>query len=110
MARPLRLQIIERARALIEDKERWCRNYLALDENGVVVFPTNVRTVRRCALGALIAAAFELTRDDDTADRLAYQALRPHCGSSTLIRINDAKGHAAVLVLLDELIAMSAKA
>jgi hypothetical protein len=58
--------------------------------------------VKRCALGALIAAAYELTRDHDVADKLAYDALRPHCGTSTLIHINDMRGHAAVLALFDE--------
>ena len=105
MAKPLQTQIIERARALIEDHERWCRHYLALDQDGVVVFPTNERTVKRCALGALIAAAFELTRDHDTADRLAYQALSLDCATLTLTGTNDMKGHAAVLGLLDERIA-----
>jgi hypothetical protein len=105
MARPLQRQIIERGRALIEDKEHWCRTYLALDENAVVVFPTNDRAVKRCALGALIAAAFELTRDYDKADRLAHQALSPDCSGAKLINTNDTEGHAAVLGLLDELIA-----
>ena len=40
MARPLKIQIIEKARALIEDKDHWCRNHIALDANGVSVFPT----------------------------------------------------------------------
>jgi hypothetical protein len=104
MARPLQLQIVERARAHIEDKERWCRNHIALDANGVSVVPTCLSAVKRCGLGALIAAAYELTGDHDAADRLAYDALRPHCGSSTLIHINDMRGHAAVLALLDEVI------
>ena len=108
MARPLQIQIIERARALIEDKEHWCRHYLGMDVNGVVVFPTTQRTVKRCALGAILAAAFELTHDHDAADRLAYQTPRPHCSISTLIHVNDTQGHAAVLALLDELIAISA--
>jgi hypothetical protein len=108
MARPLKLQIVERARALIEDKEHWCRNHIALDANGVSVFPTSLSAVKRCGLGALIAAAHELTRDHDAADRLAYDAPRPHCGSSTLIHVNDMRGHTAVLALLDEVMAMKA--
>jgi phage terminase large subunit GpA-like protein len=109
MARPLQLQIVERARALIEDKEHWCRNHIALDANGVSVFPTSLSAVKRCGLGALIAAAYELTRDHDAADRLAYDALRPHCGSSTVIHINDMRGHTAVLDLFDGAIALKAR-
>ena len=97
MARLLQIQIIERAHALIADEAHWCRNHIALDANGASVFPTSLGAVKRCALGALIAAAYELTRDYDAADLLAYGALRPHCGTSTLIYINDTTGHAAVL-------------
>jgi hypothetical protein len=108
MARALQLQIVEKARALIEDKEHWCRNHIALDANGVSVFPTSLSAAKRCGLGALIAAAYEITRDHDAADRLAYDALRPHCGSSTLIHINDMRGHAAVVELFDKVIAIKA--
>jgi hypothetical protein len=109
MARPLQIQIVEMARALIEDEHHWCRNHVALDTNGVSVFPTNSTAVKRCALGALIAAAYELTHDHDAADKLAYDALRPHCGTSTLIHINDLNGHAEVLALFDKVIAMRAR-
>jgi hypothetical protein len=108
MARPLQIQIIERARSLIEDKDCWCRNHIALDANGLSIFPTTSIAVKRCALGALIAAAYELTHDYDSADHLAYEALRPQCGTSTLIYINDTTGHAAVLDLFDKVIAMKA--
>jgi hypothetical protein len=106
MSRPLQLQIVEQARSLIADRQYWCRGQLAEDANGVSVFPTNPNAVRRCALGALIAAAYELTRDHDAADKLAYDALRLHCGTPSLIHLNDTMGHAAVLALLDEVIAM----
>ena len=109
MARPLQIQIVEMARALIEDRDHWCRNHIALDAHGVSVFPTNPVAVKRCALGALIAAAYELTHDHDAADKLAYDALRPHCSSSTLIHINDMRGHAAALALFDGVIAMRAR-
>jgi hypothetical protein len=106
LSRPLKLQIIERARALIQDNDRWCRNHIALDANGLSVFPTCLSAVKRCGLGALIAAAYELTHDYDVAESLAYDALRPLCGTSTLIHINDMRGHAATLALFDQAIAM----
>jgi phage terminase large subunit GpA-like protein len=106
MSRPLQMQIVEMARAMIEDKHHWCRNHIALAANGVSVYPTNPIAMKRCALGALISAAYELTHDHDAADRLAYDALRPHCGTSTLIYINDMSGHEAVLELFDKVIAM----
>ena len=31
MAKPLKFQIIEKAKELIQDERRWCRGYLAMD-------------------------------------------------------------------------------
>src|SRR5689334_10163551 len=36
MSRPLKVQIVERARQLIADEENWCQRHLALDVNGAV--------------------------------------------------------------------------
>ena len=105
MARPLQVQIAETARARIADGRHWCRGELARDVNGEGVCPTSASAVRRCALGALIAAAHELTHDLDAAHDLALKALRPQWGTSTLVRVNDIRGHAAVLALFDEVIA-----
>jgi hypothetical protein len=105
MAKPLQIQIVERARGLIADEQHWCRRHLALDARGVGVFPTSATAVKRCALGAVIAAAYQLTHDYDGANELAHNALRPHYGITTLVHINDIRGHAAVLTLFDEVIA-----
>jgi hypothetical protein len=101
---PLKLQIVEQARALIADRQHWCRGQLAEDASGVGVFPTSANAVKRCGLGAVIAAAYQLTHDDDVANELAHNALRPHCGVTTLVHVNDVRGHAAVLALFDEVI------
>ena len=105
MARPLRMQIVERARTLIADEHHWCRGELARDANGEEVCPTSASAVRRCALGAVIAAAHELTHDLGAAHDFAFNALRPQYGTATLVRVNDIRGHAAVLALFDEVIA-----
>jgi hypothetical protein len=104
MARPLQIQIVERARALIADQQHWCRGHLALDASEESIFPTSDQAVKRCALGALIAAAYELTHDRDAAHDLAHRALRPHCGMATLIHVNDMRGHADVLELFNHVI------
>jgi hypothetical protein len=106
MSRPLKLQIVERARALIADEQHWCCSHLAQDASGVSVSPTSARAVKRCALGAVIAAAYQLTHDFDAAHRLGHEALRPGYGAATLIHVNDTRGHAAVLALFDEVIAV----
>ena len=105
MARPLQIQIVERARALIADKQHWCRGELARDVNGEGVCPTSASAVKRCALGAVIAAAHELTHNLDAAHDFAFKALRPRYGTATLVRVNDMRGHAAVLALFDTVIA-----
>ena len=105
MSRPLKVQIVERARELIADEKHWCRRHLALDKNGVVVSPTSARAVKLCGLGAVIAAAYPLTHDYDAAHRLGHEALRPHYSPATLIYLNDIRGHSAVLALFDEVIA-----
>lgn len=105
MSKPLKVQILEKARTLIEDERHWCRGELARDGNGVSVCPTDRRAVRRCGLGAMIAAAYQITDDYGRAHDLAISATRPLCGSSTLVNVNDVRGHAATLALLDEVVA-----
>jgi hypothetical protein len=105
LSRPLKLQIVERARALIADEQHWCRRHLGEDVNGVAVSATSANAVKRCVLGALIAAAYQLTHDFDEAHQLGQEALRPVYGPSTIIYANDTSGHAAVLALFDEVIA-----
>lgn len=103
MSRPL--QIVEVARALIADEQHWCCRHLAEDMNGVAVSPTSASAVKRCGLGAVIAATYHLTHDFDAAYQLGHEALRPRYGAATLIHVNDMRGHAAVLALFDEVIA-----
>jgi hypothetical protein len=107
MARPLQIQVVERARFLIADEQRWCRGDLARDVHGEGVCPTSASAVKWCALGALLAAAHELTHDFAAAQDFAVKSLRPQCGTSTLVRVNDMGGHAAALALFDEVPASS---
>jgi len=74
VAKPLQIQIVERARALIADERHWCRGHLAQDAGGLSVFPNSATAVRRCALGALIAAAYEFTQNFDAAYQVGHRA------------------------------------
>ena len=105
MSKPLKVQIAETARTLIADEQHWCRRHLAEDVNGVSVSPTSASAVKHCGLGAVIAAAYQLTHDFDAADQLGREALRPQYSPATLIYVNDTRGHAAVLALFDEVLA-----
>jgi len=102
---PLKVQIVERARELIADEQFWCRRHFGEDVNGFAVSPTSASAVKRCGLGAVIAAAYELTNDYDAAHLLGHEVLRPHYSPATVIHVNDIRGHAAVLALYDEVIA-----
>ncbi len=104
MSKALKLQVIEKARALIEDERHWCRGELARDMNAQSICPTDSGAKRHCALGALIAAAYQITNDLSRAHDLAISAVRPLYGSATLVNVNDVRGHAAVLALLDEVL------
>jgi hypothetical protein len=109
MSNPLKVQIVEKARSLIEDEQHWCRGELARDVDAHSVCPTDSRAVRRCALGALIAAAYQLTNDHSQAHEIAISAVRPLFGTATLVNINDVRGHAAVLALFDEVVATNVR-
>src|SRR6478672_8357649 len=105
MSKLLKLQVIEKARALIDDERHWCRGELARDINALSICPKDSRAERRCALGALIASAYGITDDLSRAHDLAISAVRPLYGSATLVNVNDVRGHAAVLALLDKVLA-----
>ena len=105
MSKSLKLQIVKNARALIQKEQHWCRGMRARDADGLSVEPTYLRATQRCALGALVSAAFQLTNDHRQAYDLAMSALQPTCGSATLVRVNDMRGHSAVLAILDEALA-----
>jgi hypothetical protein len=104
LSRPLKVQIVQRARHLIADEALWCRGELALNANGMGVCPMSNEAVKRCGLGALIMAAYQITTDRREAVDLAIRAMRPLHGSATLMHVNDTSGHAAVLALFDEVI------
>jgi hypothetical protein len=107
LSKPLKIQIVELARALVPDEQHWCSHHLAQDKYGIAVSPTSPRAVRWCALGAVIAAAYQLTHDFDTATKLGYEAIAPIGSTVTLMHINDTRGHSAVLALFDEVMAAS---
>jgi len=77
MAKPARLLILERARALIEDERHWCLGDLARDARGFSVSPTDSNAEQRCAVGAILAAAYQFTGDLDRAKEVAMVAMRP---------------------------------
>jgi hypothetical protein len=104
LSKPLNVQIVERARALIADEQHWCRGELARDGKGRGVCPMSESATKRCGLGALMTASYEITRYHRAAYDLAIRATQPLYGTATLVKVNDLEGHAAVLALFDEVI------
>jgi hypothetical protein len=47
MAKPLKLQIIQTAKELIQNERHWCRGYLATDDYGLSVDPAGPDAVKR---------------------------------------------------------------
>jgi hypothetical protein len=99
MSKPLEQQIIERARTIISHEEHWCRGALGRDVHGGHVDPTGETALRKCAIGALMAAAAELMADKKQARAFADVAANRLGGVDVIIRTNDIDGHAAVLEL-----------
>jgi len=77
---------------------------LAPDAKGRGVCPMSESAMKRCSLGALLMAAYEITKDHRAAYDLAIRAMQPLHGSATLMHVNGSRGHAAVLALFDEVI------
>ena len=90
---------------LVPGRAHWCRGELARAVNGMGICPMSDTAAKRCGLGALIMAAYQITNDRREAHDLAIKAMRPLHGSATLVNVNDVRGHAAVLALFDEVIA-----
>ena len=51
-----------------------------------------------------MAASYEMTGHHRAAYDLAIRAMQPLYGTTTLVKVNDLRGHAAVLALFDEVI------
>jgi len=107
MSKPIHVQIIQAARALVADENNWCCHQMAFDAYGVPVCATDGQASKLCAYGALIAAAHKMTGDGSRAQYLTRLAARHFGRSDALIRVNDTQGHAAVLALFDEAISNS---
>ena len=77
MSRSLKFQIVEQARALIADESHWSRGELARDVNGMGICPMSDTAVKRCGLGALIMAAYQITNNRREAHDLAIKTITP---------------------------------
>jgi len=105
MSKPIPLLIIQRAREIIGDEQRWCRGSLARGKTGASVNVHDSSARRFCAMGALMLAASEFCPDDIEAGNLAYAVGKIISPTGSLVFVNDYQGRAAVLSLFDVAIA-----
>ena len=115
MAKPILRHVIEGARAYVAGRGTWTRYTLAATSRGRECEPTDERARKFCAYGALVRAAYDLTRNSEEARHLAGRAAMQLAGSSTpdeafeeIYTINDGQpepSRKAVLKLFDEALA-----
>ena len=109
MSKPIPLIIIQRAREIISDEQRWCLGSFARGKAGASVSIHDSGARRYCAMGALMLGASELCSNEAEAGNLAYAVGKIISPTGSLVFVNDYQGHAAVLALFDAAIASYAE-
>jgi len=100
------LALLRGSRERISDKEHWCQNTLAKDNEEEAIKPESYKARKWCALGSLQKSRADSQISWDIAveaeGRLDHKAGR--VGSWAISKINDCFGHSAVLKCYDEAI------
>ena len=102
------VEILEKARDLISDPERWAKGYYAHDKDGDYVPPRDGNACKWCAAGATIV----VSPDDDNDDsRHALALLQKALPSGFLFATNyndrPTTTHADILALFDRAIELA---
>lgn len=110
----LTLEVLNKARDLITDPDRWTQRTLARDVGGRRTGATSSAATCFCALGALVKVAFDMQLDTDDysafsdvpgAGALEAVAIKRFCVAGAA-GVNDLLGHDAVLKMFDHAIEM----
>lgn len=102
---------LQEAKALISDVSRWTQGRNAVDDTGYSVDPTHTSACKWCSRGALMKV-FGVSEDWHATPmevRSAYTVVRTtldQCAGNkhsdrSMIGVNDAVGHAAVMEMFD---------
>jgi hypothetical protein len=106
MTTTVQKQVLINARALIADPTYWTRGKLACTPDGQQVDWHDSSASKWCAMGAIYRAAYDLTGNQTEAVRMGdkvARSLRPHRWLPvSVIRLNDVRGHSAVLAAFDK--------
>lgn len=100
-------QVLERARSLLSDQDRWAQGVFARDRNGVQVKPRDPNACCWCLLGAIAICSNEL--GISPPDLLRYLDGLMHFmfqdQFSNLGELNDYVSHELIIEFLDDAIA-----
>ena len=106
-------QILTEARAMITDRDSWTVQHLARTFDDTPVDPTDHRACKFCVHGAIMRVrhnhglpGYNAPEIKRTYDCLKAASIAQH-GNGFTSRVNDFRGHAAILAVLDEAIARS---
>jgi hypothetical protein len=88
MSRTLHQHIALSASRLLQKRQRWSRNHLAVDAEGNPCAPRNKAAVQWCMRGALIKCAGDVGMNPDVA-YLAAVKIERRSGTYPIIKLND---------------------
>ena len=103
------VDLLNKARKLIETPDRWCQGDFARDEKGESVITVSPEACKWCMIGALEKAADTLSLDSSLAYSDAREFLSVAVGESILSWWNDIEGrtHTEVLQAFDRAIKLA---
>lgn len=104
-------EVLQKARDLIADEDRWTHGYYARDEEGFEVEPNEPGACQWCALGSIyhvLGAEVVYAEEEPDAVRALNATAAAGGSADNPAYINDINGHAAVLALFDKAIAAGA--
>jgi len=101
-------EILIATKVLLENEEHWCQGHFALDAEGNNVAPAEDCACKFDLMGAFYRICYAIRKEDRTEPAKALHALAKASRvlyKGSLITVNDAAGHVAVLAVLNAAIA-----
>lgn len=97
------LEVLQSARELISDPDKWVQGHIAVDRNGEYTNAASPYACRFCALGSLFRCT--VGQPSDVYDD-AVAVLASATPGSAIATYNDSRTHAEVLAVFDHAIAI----